>query len=125
MAQDRADGDHLPLTHEALALMLGVRRAGVTTALHLLEARGFISTGRGSVSIVDRAGLEEEANGLYGIPEAEFNRLFQPLGAREARLYGRHEGGWPQGLLRAHRPGPGASRSRGPSHLSGQAKARI
>src|SRR5262249_39111293 len=76
MAQDRVDGDELFLTHEFLAVMLGVRRAGVTTALHQLEAQALISTARGSVIVLDRAGLEESANGLYGVPETEFERLF-------------------------------------------------
>ena len=42
MAHDRLDGDELPLTHEFLGLMLGVRRAGVTVALHVLEGRKLI-----------------------------------------------------------------------------------
>src|SRR3954462_15230233 len=29
MTHDRADGDHLPLTHEYLSIMLAVRRSGV------------------------------------------------------------------------------------------------
>jgi CRP-like cAMP-binding protein len=76
MSHDQLDGDELLLTHEFLALMLGVRRAGVTIALGHLEGRGLISTARGAVTVVDRDGLEESANGLYGIPEAEFERLF-------------------------------------------------
>src|SRR5262249_4175929 len=76
MAHDRIDGDKLLLTHELLAVMLGVRRAGVTTALHELESKGLISTARGSLTVLDRDGLEESANGLYGVPEAEFDRLF-------------------------------------------------
>ena len=40
MANDRLDGDEIPLTHEFLSLMLGVRRAGVTVALNYLEHRG-------------------------------------------------------------------------------------
>lgn len=76
MAHDRIDGDALALTHELLAIMLGVRRPGVTIALNLLEARGYIRTNRGVISIVDRKGLEENANGAYGVPEAEFQRLF-------------------------------------------------
>jgi CRP-like cAMP-binding protein len=76
MSHDRLETDELHLTHEFLALMLGVRRAGVTIALGHLEGRGLISTARGAVTIVDRDGLEESANGLYGIPEAEFERLF-------------------------------------------------
>ena len=76
MAHDRIDGDRLVLTHEFLSIMLGVRRAGVTTALNQLEARALLSATRGSVTILDRDGLEEAANGLYGVPEAEFKRLF-------------------------------------------------
>lgn len=76
MAHDRGDGDTIALTHEFLATMLGVRRPGVTLALHLLERTGLIHAARGNITIVDRAGLVESSNGAYGVPEAEFNRLF-------------------------------------------------
>ena len=76
MAQDRIANDELLLTHEFLSLMLGVRRAGVTVALQHFESGGLIAANRGSVIIKDRDGLEESANGLYGAPEAEFERLF-------------------------------------------------
>jgi CRP-like cAMP-binding protein len=46
MAQDRTRGDILHITHEFLALMLGVRRAGVTAALHLLEEKALIEMNR-------------------------------------------------------------------------------
>jgi CRP-like cAMP-binding protein len=75
MAQDRVEGKELPLTHEFLSLMLAVRRPGVTEALHALSQRGLISHERGIIVIVDREGLLERANGLYGIPEAEYKRL--------------------------------------------------
>jgi CRP-like cAMP-binding protein len=77
MAQDRIGGDKLLLTHEFLALMLGTRRAGVTTAMGHFERNGVVETARGAVTILDREGLEECAAGLYGIPEAEFERLFR------------------------------------------------
>lgn len=76
MAQDRIGSDVLELTHEFLALMLGVRRAGVTVALQHLEAKAILQTTRGAVTIADRDGLAESANGLYGQPEVEFERLF-------------------------------------------------
>jgi len=57
--------------------MLGVRRAGVTTALQQLENKGLIKRTRGAVIVKDRDGLQECANGLYGTPEAEFERLFR------------------------------------------------
>lgn len=76
MAQDRIERDELVLTHEFLSLMLGVRRAGVTIALQHFERVGVLETARGAITVQDRAGLEECANGLYGAPEAEFERLF-------------------------------------------------
>ena len=75
LAHDRWDGDTLTLTHEFLALMLGVRRAGVTMALHLLESRALIRSERGAIMVLDRDGLIEAANGLYGTAEAEYTRL--------------------------------------------------
>jgi CRP-like cAMP-binding protein len=76
MAHDRIDGDKLMLTQHLLALELGVRRAGVTTALGHFEQRGVIERSRGAITVKDRTALEECANGLYGVPEAEFERLF-------------------------------------------------
>ena len=75
MAHDRVDGDELPLTHDFLSVMLGVRRPGVTVALQELEGRALIRRGRGSVVMLDRAGLDAIANGYYGVPEAELSRL--------------------------------------------------
>ena len=65
MAQDRVDSDQLPLTHEFLSLMLGVRRAGVTAALQALERKELISRNRGKMLILDRKGLEKQSNGTY------------------------------------------------------------
>ena len=76
MAHDRTNGDRLLVTHELLALMLGVRRSGVTIALQHLEAKALIDTHRANITIIDRTGLQASANGLYGAPEAEFERLF-------------------------------------------------
>lgn len=75
MCQDRVGSPRLPLTHEFLSLMLGVRRAGVTTALHILEGEGLILSARGLCTIKDRAGLKTRAGGIYGVPEAEYRRL--------------------------------------------------
>ena len=76
MANDRLDGDEVPLTHEFLSVMLGVRRPGVTVALDVLEKEGLIHAKRRAIAIVDRAGLRKISNGAYGAPEAEFKRLF-------------------------------------------------
>ncbi len=75
MAHDRLSGDALPLTHEFLAIMLGVRRAGVTVALQSLEAGGLIATKRKVIEVRNRAGLVSLAADIYGVPEAEQARL--------------------------------------------------
>ncbi len=75
MAHDRLDSDAVPLTHEFLAVMLGVRRAGVTVALHSFERRGLIATRRGQLTLINRAGIEQVAGSFYGIPETELKRL--------------------------------------------------
>ena len=76
MARDRIGTDEMILTHELLALVLAVRRVGVSKALRAFEKGRLVETARGSVTIIDREGLEECANGLYGTPEAEYERLF-------------------------------------------------
>lgn len=75
MCQDRIDGNGLAMTHQALAAMLGVRRAGVTEAIHVLEGRKLIRARRGLISIIDRPRLEMLTAGSYGKPEAEYRRL--------------------------------------------------
>ncbi len=75
MAHDRVRDETLPLTHEFLSLMLGVRRAGVTEALHSLESQKLIYTGTGRVTLRNRKGIERIAGNSYGTPEAELRRL--------------------------------------------------
>ena len=61
MAHDRIGKDTLTLTHEFLSLMLGVRRPGVTEALHTLREQGLIAYGRGLITVQDRKGMERKA----------------------------------------------------------------
>ncbi|MGV2076991.1 MULTISPECIES: Crp/Fnr family transcriptional regulator [unclassified Rhizobium] len=77
MVQDRLLRDDLPLTHEFLALMLGVRRSGITNELHILEGIHAIRATRGNVRILDRRKLETIAAGSYGTPEAIYEDLFR------------------------------------------------
>lgn len=65
MTQDRAGSSRLQLTHEFLAAMLGVRRAGITQAATALQIRGLISYYRGNITVLDRAGLIEASCGCY------------------------------------------------------------
>jgi CRP-like cAMP-binding protein len=76
MSHDRLDGDDVPLTHEYLSIMLGVRRAGVTQALHILEGERLIKAVRGQIKVVDRSGLEQASCACYGIVRRELDRLF-------------------------------------------------
>lgn len=76
MSHDRLRVDRFKLTHEFLALLLGVRRPGVTIGLQRLEQQGLLQTSRGEISLLDRTGLERTAGGLYGVAEAEYERLF-------------------------------------------------
>jgi CRP-like cAMP-binding protein len=66
MCQDRIDGDMIPLTHEFLGLMLGVRRAGVTEALAALEGQGVVRSAKSNILVTDRDGLETIACSIYG-----------------------------------------------------------
>jgi CRP-like cAMP-binding protein len=75
MAHDRMGEDTIRLTHEFLALMLGVRRAGVTVALQNLKRRKLIDSGRNQILVRDREGIERLARGYYGVPEKGYHRL--------------------------------------------------
>ncbi len=75
MAHDRTHDKTLPLTHEFLALMLGVRRAGVTEALQSLKRKKLIDTGRNQIVVLNRKGIEQTAGNAYGVPEQEYRRL--------------------------------------------------
>lgn len=65
MAGDRIDGDALPLTHKLLAIMLGVQRPAITLGLQTLERARLIKAGRRVITVLNRQGLIEFANGAY------------------------------------------------------------
>ena len=75
MAHDRIGNDTIQLTHEFLALMLGVGRPRVTEALQILKRRKLINTGRNRIFVRNRQGIERVARGSYGVPEKEYRRL--------------------------------------------------
>lgn len=74
-AHDRADGDTFPMTHEFVAMMLGVRRPGVTIAAQGLQATGIITYTHGTMTILDRKGLEASSCECYRFIQNEFARL--------------------------------------------------
>jgi CRP-like cAMP-binding protein len=75
MTHDRVGGGTFMLTHEFLAFMLGVRRAGVTVAARALQQRGYIKYSRGRMTILDRAGLESASCECYRVVRDHFDRL--------------------------------------------------
>jgi CRP-like cAMP-binding protein len=75
MAHDRLQNEVLPMTHEFLASMLGVRRAGVTETAGELQRSGLIRYHHGQVTIVDREGLEASACECFRLDHDRLARL--------------------------------------------------
>jgi CRP-like cAMP-binding protein len=73
--QERIHSDHLPLTQEFIATMLGVRRAGVTLTAQKLQEQRLIQYRRGNVQILNQAGLEASACECFRMVKAEYDRL--------------------------------------------------
>jgi CRP-like cAMP-binding protein len=75
MTQDRVESDSFPLTHEFLAIMLGVRRASVSEVAATLQKSGLIDYHRGQMTIRDRHGLEAACCECYESTKQEYKRL--------------------------------------------------
>ncbi|PVZ82375.1 Crp/Fnr family transcriptional regulator [Serratia sp. S1B] len=65
MRHDRTQSDSFPVTHESLGYMLGVRRVGVTVAAGVFQTQGLIRYNRGTLTVLDRRGLEHAACSCY------------------------------------------------------------
>ena len=65
LVQDRAHGDDFHLTHQSLADMLGVQRSAISIAAGTLQAGGMIRYSRGTITVLDRSGLERAACECY------------------------------------------------------------
>jgi CRP-like cAMP-binding protein len=65
MSQDRAEADSFHVTQEFMALMLGVRRVGVTVAAGEFQHSGLIKYHRGELTVLDRTALEAQACSCY------------------------------------------------------------
>lgn len=65
LANDAFGADVLPITHDYLSSMLGLRRAGVTETLIRFEQQGLIRKTRGELQIRERRYLEQKACSCY------------------------------------------------------------
>ena len=75
ISHDRAEADELPMTHEFLSTMLGVRRAGISVAASALQRAGVIRYEHGRITVLDRARLEAASCDCYRSARVEFDRL--------------------------------------------------
>lgn len=79
MIADRVEGQSFKITHDLLAIMLGVRRPGVTTALHELEGEGLIRSTRGKITVINHAALRIRAGNAYGKTEKSYDELLKSV----------------------------------------------
>lgn len=86
MCRDRLQTDDLPLTHEFLAAVLGVRRAGITNEIHILEGLHAAKPTRGHLKILDVELLQQIAGSTYGLPEQKHDRLLRDFGEHDREI---------------------------------------
>ncbi len=84
LSHDRLDSNDLVMTHDLISNMLGVRREGVTLAAQKLAKRKLIKNVRGTITVIDRRGLEDAACECYEVVNNEYNRL---LGRGISRIF--------------------------------------
>ena len=75
MTHDRMRFQEFRLSHEFLAVMLGVQRPTVSLVAGTLQAKGLIRYAHGHVHVLDRQGLEDAACGCYAVIRGYFDAI--------------------------------------------------
>ena len=75
LSLDRLPSNKISMTQDLIANMLGVRRESVTEAARKLQEEGLIHYSRGQITVVDRAGLEEQICECYTSLTKEYDGL--------------------------------------------------
>lgn len=78
MSFDRLHSSRMTITQEQISHLLGVRRESVTQTAGKLQKEGLITKARGSITVVDRAKLEERTCECYAAVKSECERLLPP-----------------------------------------------
>ena len=78
MMHDRAEGEALAYTHEFLAHMLAANRKSITLAAQSMQEAGLISYRRGTLQVLDRAGLEKASCECYAVVKERFDAFLTP-----------------------------------------------
>ena len=84
LSLDRLPSNQLVMTQQLIANMLGVRREGVTEAAGKLQVAGLISYSRGTITVLDRPGLEARTCECYAVVRRESDRLLPPVPQRNS-----------------------------------------
>jgi CRP-like cAMP-binding protein len=79
---DRVGEATIPLTQEALAEMLGVRRTTISAVAKTLQERGAIRYVRGRVDVVSRKRLHQAACECYDAVENHFTRMLPEIAGK-------------------------------------------
>jgi CRP-like cAMP-binding protein len=86
VARNALQNDTLPLTHDVLSQLLGVRRASVTNCLEALEREALIRNSRGLVTVANAQRLQRASCNCFGLIEREYRRQLSPDALASHRL---------------------------------------
>jgi CRP-like cAMP-binding protein len=86
VARSSLNADNIPLTHDVLAQLLGVRRASVTDCLEHFESQGLINTKRRQITICDAHNLEEVCCDCFRMIQEEYEQQLTSIGRTNNKI---------------------------------------